>query len=242
MANPSVMPHEAPRLPELRKGVLVRFAQLVFQIVVTGALMFLCAGSVNWWPGWLYLAVTVVTIGATAVWVLPRNPEVIVARGKLHRDTATFDKVIIPLLTLCTGAIYVVGALDNGRYGWAPLSRAWSLTGAVLVLVAMIPVAGAMAANRNLETTVRVQTERGHRVASTGPYRFVRHPMYVGSLVQMPAIALVLGSRWALVPAAAAMACIVVRTAFEDRTLRRELPGYEAFIQHTRYRLIPGLW
>lgn len=232
MPNQRVMPHPAPRLAELWKGVLTRAAQLLF----------LCAGSASWWPGWLYLTVTVISIGFTAAWVLPRNPEVIAARGKLHRDTATFDKVLLPIYTLCTGAIYVVGALDNGRFGWAPLSWPWSLTGAALVMVATVPVAGAMAANRNLEPTARVQTERGHQVATGGPYRLVRHPMYAGSLLQLPAIALLLGSTWALVPAAAAIACVVVRTALEDRTLRRELPGYEEYAQHTRDKLIPGVW
>lgn len=231
-----------PLSPELKKGIRTRLAQLAIQLVVTGALMFLCAGSATWPRGWLYLITALLSMGLLALWVVPRNPEVIAERGKLHKDTATFDRVIIPIYTACTGAIYVVGALDNGRFGWAPLSWAWSLAGAVLMVLSAIPVAGAMAANRRLATTVRIEKETQHELATEGPYRVVRHPMYASALVQMPAIALVLGSAWALVPAGAAIVCVVVRTAFEDRLLHRELPGYAAFAQRTRYRLIPGLW
>ena len=99
-----------------------------------------------------------------------------------------------------------------------------------------------MAVNRNLEPTVRSQTDRGHTVATTGPYRIVRHPMYAASLVTLPATALLLGSAWALAPAVAAMVVVVVRTALEDRLLREKLPGYEAYALRTRYRLVPGLW
>jgi len=106
----------------------------------------------------------------------------------------------------------------------------------------MGPVAGAMGVNRRLATTVRVEKDAAHELATEGPYRVVRHPMYAGSLLQYPATALVLGSAWALVPAAAAVVTVVVRTALEDRTLHRELPGYVAYAKRTRWRLVPGLW
>lgn len=234
-------PHE-PLSPELRRAVVARFLQLALQLVLTGALLFGCAGSLAWARGWLYLGVMVGSLVALGVWVLPRNPEVVAARGRLHRDTAPFDKVLVPVYSLCSGAVYAVGALDAGRFAWAPLGWPWSIAGALLLLASIVPIAGAMAANRNLETTVRIQTDRGHQVATEGPYRVVRHPMYAASLVQAPAIALLLGSAWALVPAAAACACVVVRTALEDRTLRAQLPGYAAYAQRTRYRLVPGLW
>lgn len=238
-----LVPRASPlRAPALRRGVLVRVSQLVLQLLVTVGVMFACAGSLSWGPGWLYLGVWAGSIAALAAYVAPRNPEVIAARGRLHQDTARFDKVLLPFYSASSAAIFVVGALDSGRYGWAPLGWPWSLLGAALLVVSVVPVAGAMAVNRNLEPTVRIQSDRGHEVATTGPYRVVRHPMYAASLVQFPAIALVLGSTWALVPALATGVCVVVRTALEDRLLRRELPGYEAYAQRTRYRLLPGVW
>jgi protein-S-isoprenylcysteine O-methyltransferase Ste14 len=112
----------------------------------------------------------------------------------------------------------------------------------VLHLLGSIPIAGAMATNPHLETTVRIQEDRGHRVSTSGPYRVVRHPMYVGAILQFAGAPLVLGSLWACLPVAAAPVLFIVRTALEDRTLRRELPGYEAYAQRTRYRLLPGVW
>jgi protein-S-isoprenylcysteine O-methyltransferase Ste14 len=241
MSNQGVHPSPGPLLGEHTEGILLRFAQLLFQLTITGSLLFFCAGSGRWWPGWLYLGAFVVSIAGTAGWVLPRNPEVIVARGKWHPDTARYEKVLLPIYTLCNGAIVVVAAL-GARFGWAALSPAWSIAGALLMLASSVPVAAAMGVNRNLEPTMRIQRERGHQVATSGPYRVVRHPMYAASLVQLPAIALTLGSAWALLPALAGIACVVVRTALEDRALRAGLPGYEAYTQRTRHRLIPGVW
>jgi protein-S-isoprenylcysteine O-methyltransferase Ste14 len=144
--------------------------------------------------------------------------------------------------TLFYLALFVVAGLDAGRLHRTALGAGWAVVGAMVMAMATVPVAGAMAVNRNLEQTVRIQSERGHDVATTGPYRFVRHPMYLAMLVQLPATALLLGSVWAMIPAAGAAAALVVRTALEDRTLSRDLPGYQDYARHTRYRLVPGIW
>jgi protein-S-isoprenylcysteine O-methyltransferase Ste14 len=89
---------------------------------------------------------------------------------------------------------------------------------------------------------VRIQTDRGHTVCDTGPYRFVRHPGYVGLILQAVGVPILLGSFWALIPGVAAAVLISIRTSFEDRTLRAELPGYVDYVQRVRWRLIPGIW
>jgi protein-S-isoprenylcysteine O-methyltransferase Ste14 len=99
-----------------------------------------------------------------------------------------------------------------------------------------------MATNRFYSRYVRIQTERGHTVVMTGPYRFVRHPGYVGIIVFMLASGLALGSLWALIPAGILVVILVVRTGLEDRTLQAELPGYKEYARHVRYRLVPGVW
>jgi protein-S-isoprenylcysteine O-methyltransferase Ste14 len=99
-----------------------------------------------------------------------------------------------------------------------------------------------MVSNRFFSTAVRIQLDRGHVVETGGPYRFVRHPGYVGAILGAFASAVVLGSLWALLPALVLAALFVVRTALEDRTLRRKLPGYEAYAGRVRYRLLPGMW
>lgn len=226
---------------ELRRGILRRLAQLVIQRLVEGLILFGCAGSVRWLGGWLYLGANVVLIAANAIYLLPRNPEVIVERGKTHEGTRTFEWVVLPLYAGGYVALLAVAGLD-ARLAWSPLAPAWAAVGFALMAAGMVPVVGAMAVNRNLEQTVRIQADRGHRVATTGPYRWVRHPMYMGMLLALPGSVLVLGSAWAFVPAGVALAALVVRTALEDRTLRRDLPGYKDYSERTRYRLIPGVW
>ena len=98
------------------------------------------------------------------------------------------------------------------------------------------------AAAGRFEKTVRIQTERGHRVIDTGPYAVVRHPGYAGLCLFMLASALALESLYALIPAALVVMVLIVRTALEDRMLLEELPGYEAYAQQTRFRLLPGVW
>jgi protein-S-isoprenylcysteine O-methyltransferase Ste14 len=227
---------------ELRRGVVRRVAQLLVQRLVESLVLFASAGTLCFVGGWLYVGTVLVMLVAMGIFVLPRCPEVVAERGKTHEGTAGFDKVLLILYGVAYVAQLVVGALDAGRYHWAPLGLGWSFAGAGLLFAGMIPVAGAMLANRNLETTVRIQSDRGHAVAKTGPYAWVRHPMYAGLILIAPGTALVLGSTWSLVPSAVAVVVLVVRTGLEDRKLRADLEGYEAYSRETRWRLLPGVW
>jgi protein-S-isoprenylcysteine O-methyltransferase Ste14 len=100
----------------------------------------------------------------------------------------------------------------------------------------------AMVVNRFFSKSVRIQRERSHRVVSVGPYRYVRHPGYVGWILMSAAVPVILGSLWALVPAGLAVAGMMVRTALEDRLLRADLEGYEEYAVKVRSRLLPGIW
>jgi protein-S-isoprenylcysteine O-methyltransferase Ste14 len=102
--------------------------------------------------------------------------------------------------------------------------------------------AWAMDANAYFSTVVRIQSERGHTVCRSGPYRFVRHPGYVGYTLQALGMPFLLGSLWALLPALVMAVAMVIRTVLEDRTLQAELPGYREYAQEVRYRLVPGIW
>jgi protein-S-isoprenylcysteine O-methyltransferase Ste14 len=97
-------------------------------------------------------------------------------------------------------------------------------------------------ANRFFSAVIRIQTDRGHHVVSSGPYRIVRHPGYVGGLTYWMPVSVALGSAWALIRSALFLIVTVIRTALEDRTLHRELPGYPEYAVRVRYRLIPGVW
>jgi protein-S-isoprenylcysteine O-methyltransferase Ste14 len=138
--------------------------------------------------------------------------------------------------------LFGVAGLDAGRFGWSTMPLAVQVAGYAGFLLAMAVTYWAMAVNPFLATTVRIQDDRGQYVVTAGPYRYVRHPMYSAILIMWPGIALALGSWWALLPAAVIAIVFVIRTSLEDRMLQAELLGYAEYAQHTRYRLVPGVW
>ena len=238
MAAPSPA---AAATPKLGRPAHQRFVTVLLATAVWGGILFASAGRIDWWRGWIELGLFLGCLIVTGVIVARKNPEVLNQRVMKHPYTKPFDKVVGPLYTLLNVALAVVAGLDAGGFGYSTGAETLYI-GAALFLAGNVPSVRAMAVNPFLETTVRIQTDRGHKVVAAGPYAFVRHPMYVGIILQSLATPLVLGSRWAFVPAGLAVVLFVVRTALEDRTLRRELPGYEAFTQNARYRLLPGVF
>lgn len=220
--------------------------RLIWALATTtlwAAALFGCAGRLDWTRGWITLAMYVVCMGATGFLVHRLNPGLLEARAKWRRkDTKGFDKVCLSLYLPLTLLQPAIGGLDAVRFGWSSIPFWAVYPGVLLFLVAMTLVTWTMSVNPHAESTVRIQSDRGHKVVTSGPYRIVRHPMYVGAILMYPATALVLGSMWALAMSALIAALMICRTALEDRTLRRELPGYQEFTALTQYRLIPGLW
>ncbi|UCD38983.1 MAG: isoprenylcysteine carboxylmethyltransferase family protein, partial [Fidelibacterota bacterium] len=129
------------------------------------------------------------------------------------------------------------------RYGWSTgIGLTHQVIAAMVAALAYALVVWAMAVNAFFSQIVRVQEERGHQVATGGPYRFVRHPGYVGSVLFELAVPIMLGSWWALAIGGLHAVLFVIRTALEDRTLQADLDGYPEYAQKTRYRLLPGVW
>jgi protein-S-isoprenylcysteine O-methyltransferase Ste14 len=179
----------------------------------------------------------------SAVVLAAVNPEVLNQRGTLMRpDTKRFEKILLPTWLVVAYASAAVAGLDAVRFEWSALPAALIPVGIILMSAAYVIGTWAMAVNPFFESTVRIQTERGHRPVTSGPYRFVRHPGYLGAIVGSFAGPFLLGSAWMLIPVLAAASLFVLRAALEDRTLARELSGYSAYMGQTRYRLLPGLW
>jgi protein-S-isoprenylcysteine O-methyltransferase Ste14 len=207
------------------------------------ATLFGGAGRLDWIRGWIYVAIYLGSMAALGMIVRRMNPDVIEARAKwLRKDTKAFDKVFLPVFLLLTFIQLVVAGLDAVRFHWSSMPSGLLFPGVLLLLAGIALMGWVMTVNPHAETTVRIQTERGHRVITSGPYRFVRHPMYTGAILLYVATPLVLCSLWALVVGAAIVLAFFWRTILEDRTLRAELPGYEEYVARTRYRLIPGIW
>lgn len=209
------------------------------------AIMFLIAWTVNWPGAWALLALGLAGTVISRVLVALKYPDLIQERGRYreHEDTKAWDKKLVPVVAIYGPfLVWVVAGLDR-RWGWSAAPAPW-LQWVALVGIALGYALGiwAMLVNRFFAAVVRIQTDRGHTVVTGGPYRWMRHPAYASTLVVYLLIPVLLGTWWAYVPAALIIVALVVRTALEDRTLRAELPGYEAYTQQTRYRLVPGVW
>lgn len=199
------------------------------------------AGSIRWTRGWIWIGLSLFTTAVNLTVIRFRNPGLLEARMAHTRPTRRFDKVFTALYVVALLALAILEGLAV-RLGWPQLSLGWLYWGLALHLVGMVPVTAAMATNPYLEATVRIQDERGHMAITSGPYSIVRHPMYVGVSLMVLAWPPVFGSPWGYLPAGLVVFLFVFRAEHEDRTLRNELAGYEAYTRRTRYRMVPGLW
>lgn len=222
-------------------GVLKRMIQVLVGGIILALFMFIPAGRLDWWAAWTYVAIYFGGVIFNALFVLGKDPELIAERGETKENTKGWDKVVTNFITVVTLFTFIVAGLD-ARFGWSQVPLALQMVSWVLFVLGFGIVSWGMSANKFFARVVRIQQDRGHAVCSSGPYRFVRHPGYVGMCIYSFVTAFALGSWWAIVPAFLTVIGFVVRTALEDRTLQAELPGYAEYAQRVRYRLVPGIW
>ena len=170
------------------------------------------------------------------------NPDVIAARVNRHEGTKGWDRLLLGILIPAMVSILPVAALDDSRYHWFHVPWWVCVLGYALLIAGMAGLTWAESVNKFFEPTVRIQTDRGHKVIDAGPYAIVRHPGYAFGFLLFVGMPLALGSLWALIPVILSCLLLVLRTVWEDQTLRDELAGYEEYTQRVRYRLVPGVW
>jgi protein-S-isoprenylcysteine O-methyltransferase Ste14 len=225
------------------RGVTRWAAQILVMTLITGVILFLIAGRLSWAGGWAFLGLNIFTQLLSAFILIPRRPDMLTERTQMRQGTKGYDRLLTPLITIFgTLAIIVVAGLD-ARFDWSsviPVGLWWAAL--LLALACQLFVLWAMASNRFFATTVRIQEERGHQVVDSGPYHYIRHPGYAGSVIYTLLIPLVLGSYWTFIPAVLTVLLLLVRTSLEDHTLQAELPGYAEYTQKVQSRLIPGIW
>ncbi len=211
-------------------------------IVGMGLALFWSAGQIDWWPGWAALAAMAGWITATAIVIFRFNPDLLAERLGPRKGAKPWDTAIMSLLGLTQLVRYIVAGLDQ-RYGWTgsfPLAAQMAaLTMCVLGYALFV---WATASNTFFSQIVRIQSERGHTVVTGGPYRYLRHPAYVGAILYELAVPVLLASWWALIASGLSAILLVLRTALEDRTLQAELTGYVDYARQVRHRLLPGIW
>ena len=224
--------------------LLKRLAQVLIAVAALAAMLFLSSWRFDWVMAWVYIGTFAVVLTAMTVYQELGNPELVQERSELtpREGVQTWDVILSAVVRLSLLASYVVAGLDV-RFGWKPeLTLAVQIAALAAGLLGVALIVWAMAANRYAAVYARIQKERGHAVATTGPYRFVRHPFYVGTITFSLAIPLVLGSPWALILGGLAALLFIVKAAVEDRMLREGLEGYREYTERVRYRLLPGVW
>ena len=237
------MQNSSPVAPPEKGGRARQWIQAAVFIVLWFGALFGGAGRLDWTRGWIYVVLYAGGMSAIGVIVRRVNPELLKARARWHlTNTKRFDKMFLAVYFPLTYIQPAVAGMDAARFGWSRMPFWLVYPGAVLLLLSLALIGWAMAVNRHAESTVRIQTDRGHSVVASGPYRVVRHPMYVGAILMHAATALILGSVWALALAGVIMVLYLWRTALEDKTLLRELAGYGEYSARTCFRLVPGVW
>lgn len=218
--------------------------KIVIMIIFFMALIFVPAGTIKWLEAWIFLLIYFLFAAALVLWLKKNDPELLKERmaAKKKKNVKGWDRAIISAYTLLVLALIVLAGLDAVRFRWSRVPLEIKVLGFIGFIPTVILVFWTVKENSYLSEMVRIQEERGHQVCTTGPYQYVRHPMYVGVIIFLFCLPLCLGSLYALVPASLSVILFILRTALEDKTLQQELPGYKEYAQKVRYRLIPGIW
>jgi protein-S-isoprenylcysteine O-methyltransferase Ste14 len=212
--------------------------------VVFALALFLGAGTVFWPAGWAYLVLSFGANAALARWLLRHDPGLLKERmtdfGKPGEPT--WDKVFFVLLQVFFLAWLVLMPLDAVRFHWSKMPGWLQVVGAILLLGSYYLFFLTFRENPYLSPAVRVQTERGQTVVSTGPYHYVRHPMYAAVIPFAVGTALLLGSWYGFLMGLILIVGIAFRAVQEEGLLRAELPGYDEYMAQVKYRFIPYVW
>jgi len=223
-------------LPVVLRAILV--------VAVLLAAFFLPADGFDWPEAWVVLGGYLMVSLAALVWMKRHDPGLLQERieSGSKPNTKKWDNRIMAAYSLGMLVMIVVCGLDRVRFRWSQVSLAVTITAFALFTFPVMLIFRVFLHNRFLSERVRIQNDRGHRVCTTGPYARVRHPMYLAIITLVLLLPPALGSLYGLLPALLVAALFVLRTYLEDRTLLRELEGYEEYARRVRYRLVPGLW
>ena len=225
------------------QAVLKMFVSFLATLLLSGLLIFGGAGRLNWTLGWVFVTAWIIPKLVFLAALRLKDPDLLVERATRHKNTQQYDRILIPIYFVFAFGTFIVAGLDGGRFRWSgDVHIAWIITAYVIYLFGNSLAGWAINSNPFFSAESRLQTDRAQKVASTGPYRFIRHPAYSAAFLLWVTTGLMLESWWGLVPGFLAGMIMVIRTVYEDRMLIAELPGYAGYAQQVRYRLVPGIW
>jgi protein-S-isoprenylcysteine O-methyltransferase Ste14 len=216
----------------------------LFFAVLSGALLFVAAGTLDWPQGWFFLVLFDGCSLATGVWLGKVDPVLLAERTKspISADQTPYDRAIVAAIMAAFPAWLAFMALDAARYCWSRMPLWAEGLGAILIVAAFWGWIGVLRANSFASSQIRLQPERGQTVICSGPYAVVRHPMYAYALLLMLGMPLLLGSKWGLAWLLLFVPLLAARILGEEAMLAQGLPGYREYKTRVRFRLVPGLW
>ena len=221
-----------------------QWIRLILTYLLIPLILLVCGWDFGWWQAWVFSLLIVAAGIGGRIWAERKHPGLLAERASSEKglDVKPWDKVLAPLMAVSISfPLVIVAGLDH-RFGWSPVFPTWIIIlGFILIALGYTFAVWALAENRFFSGVVRIQTDRGHVVCDSGPYRIVRHPGYAGNILPLPGLVLALSSIWTLIPAAVALIIVVIRTALEDRTLQKELPGYRDYARRVaRFSTTPS--
>jgi protein-S-isoprenylcysteine O-methyltransferase Ste14 len=218
--------------------------QTVLWLGIMAVLLFVPAGTLNWTGAWIFMVETTLVGIAFGLWLARHDPALLKERLRLpiQKEQSNQDKVVTGLLLLFYFAWFAFMGLDAGRFKWSTVPAWLQVPGALGVLLGCYIAYLTLRENSFAAPVVKIQRERAQKVVTTGPYRYVRHPMYGGMIFYLFSTPLLLGSWWGLLWGLGLLGLFALRILVEERTLRAELPGYNEYAERVRYRLIPLVW
>ena len=227
-----------------KKISLRSIVMLLIFIIVIPFLPLILSRQWDWWEAWVYAIIGILGVAVSRLIASRRNPDLLVERARFLQldDAKSWDKILAPLVGFGGGLIPLVAGLEAMIYWPTPFNITVKFLALTFILVGYALGSYALIENRFFSGMVRIQTDRGHQLVSSGPYRWIRHPGYTGALLTYLATPFFLDSRWSFIPALFITIVLVIRTRLEDEVLQNELEGYRAYMKQVRYRLLPGLW
>jgi protein-S-isoprenylcysteine O-methyltransferase Ste14 len=218
--------------------------EVLAEFAVFAALLFISAGTLLWPAGWVFIGLFFGFALSLVVWLAREEPELLAERmsSPIQRGQPLWDKSFVAAVLVLFAAWLIVMPLDAVRFGWSEVPDWLQILGALGVVLSFYIMSLTFRENAYLALVAKLQEERGQSVVSTGPYRYVRHPMYASMFLFFPGSALLLGSWWGLLLCAVLLGLLVWRIPLEERMLENGLAGYDEYERNVRYRLLPHVW
>jgi protein-S-isoprenylcysteine O-methyltransferase Ste14 len=217
-------------------------AQILILMSILAILLFLPAGRWDWPQAWALIFFLVIYFLLYVFIGIFQDPEQTRERSHMAANVKRWDKILMRVYTALLPTVFIVAGLDWGRFEWSRVPIFVQVLAWIGLALAGALILWTVHTNTYLSRYARIQDDRHQRVITSGPYRLVRHPMYLGILVLFFCLGPALGSLYALIPGLLIAVIFTLRTAKEDKMLQEELPGYKVYVKSVRYRLFPGIW